>query len=290
MEALLRIGREGNEGPGLARKVQDKMADILEKLVALLPTIREAMADTDVGLSVSDCEKVIYYNPGRTLDLKVPSGAPLREGMVLMDAIRQQKRIARRQEKDIWGIPFIATALPVISFQTAVARQDALKDMANKLMDNINLLASTSEEVTAQTQEMAAVTRGLAEMSQESQKRTQDTGQVLALIRNVAGQTNLLGLNAAIEAARVGEAGRGFGVVAEEIRKLATSSSESIQKIDGILKAVATDSDRTYEEIQRISGNLAQVAQAVSGIAEAVQEALAVAQELDGLANKLAGE
>lgn len=113
MEALLRIGREGNEGPGLARKVQDKMADILEKLVALLPTIREAMADTDVGLSVSDCEKVIYYNPGRTLDLKVPSGAPLREGMVLMDAIRQQKRIARRQEKDIWGIPFIATALPV---------------------------------------------------------------------------------------------------------------------------------------------------------------------------------
>ena len=299
MEALLRIGREENEGPGLARKVQDKMADILEKLVALLPTIREAMADTDVGLSVSDCEKVIYYNPGRTLDLKVPSGAPLREGMVLMDAIRQQKRIARRQEKDIWGIPFIATALPVkeegrvvgaISFQTAVARQDALKDMANKLMDNINLLASTSEEVTAQTQEMAAVTRGLAEMSQESQKRTQDTGQVLALIRNVAGQTNLLGLNAAIEAARVGEAGRGFGVVAEEIRKLATSSSESIQKIDGILKAVATDSDRTYEEIQRISGNLAQVAQAVSGIAEAVQEALAVAQELDGLANKLAGE
>ena len=178
----------------------------------------------------------------------------------------------------------------MISFQTAVARQDALKDMANKLMDNINLLASTSEEVTAQTQEMAAVTRGLAEMSQESQKRTQDTGQVLALIRNVAGQTNLLGLNAAIEAARVGEAGRGFGVVAEEIRKLATSSSESIQKIDGILKAVATDSDRTYEEIQRISGNLAQVAQAVSGIAEAVQEALAVAQELDGLANKLAGE
>ena len=162
--------------------------------------------------------------------------------------------------------------------------------MANKLMDNINLLASTSEEVTAQTQEMAAVTRGLAEMSQESQKRTQDTGQVLALIRNVAGQTNLLGSNAAIEAARVGEAGRGFGVVAEEIRKLATSSSESIQKIDGILKAVATDSDRTYEEIQRISGNLAQVAQAVSGIAEAVQEALAVAQELDGLANKLAGE
>ena len=257
------------------------------------------MADTDVGLSVSDCEKVIYYNPGRTLDLKVPQNAPLREGMVLMDAIRQQKRIARRQEKDIWGIPFIATALPVkeegrvvgaISFQTAVARQDALKDMANKLMDNINLLASTSEEVTAQTQEMAAVTRGLAEMSQESQKRTQDTGQVLALIRNVAGQTNLLGLNAAIEAARVGEAGRGFGVVAEEIRKLATSSSESIQKIDGILKAVATDSDRTYEEIQRISGNLGQVAQAVSGIAEAVQEALAVAQELDGLANHLVEE
>ncbi len=275
------------------------MTDTLEKLIALLPTIREAMADTDVGLSVSDCEKIVYYNPGRTLDLKVPAGAPLKEGMVLADAIRQRRRVVRRQDKNLWGTPFIATALPVqeegqvvgaISFQTAVARQDALKDMAEKLMDNINLLASTSQEVTAQTQEMAAVTRGLAEMSQESQRRTKDTGQVLTLIRNVAGQTNLLGLNAAIEAARVGEAGRGFGVVAEEIRKLATSSSESIQKIDGILKAVETDSGRTYEEIQRISGNLAQVAQAVSGIAEAVQEALSVAQQLDGLANDLTEE
>ena len=124
----------------------------------------------------------------------------------------------------------------------------------------------------------------------ELQASSQKIAEIVGLISGIAGQTNLLGLNAAIEAARVGEAGRGFGVVAEEIRKLATSSSESIQKIDGILKAVATDSDRTYEEIQRISGNLAQVAQAVSGIAQAVQEALAVAQELDGLANKLAGE
>ena len=275
------------------------MKHMLETLIELLPIIREAMADTDVGLSVSDCDKIIYYNPGKTLDLKIPAGAPLKEGMVLMDAIRRRRRVFRRQDKSLWGVPFIATALPIeedgqviggLSFQTAVARQDALKDMANKLMDNINLLASTSQEVTAQTQEMAAVTQGLADMAQESQQRTKDTGQVLTLIRNVAGQTNLLGLNAAIEAARVGEAGRGFGVVAEEIRKLATSSSESIQKIDGILKAVETDSSRTYEEIQRISGNLAQVAQAVSGIAEAVQQALGVAQKLDTLANELAEE
>jgi len=73
------------------------------------------------------------------------------------------------------------------------------------------------------------------------------------MIKNVAAQSNLLGLNAAIEASRVGDVGRGFSVVTEEIRKLATSSTASIKEIDAIINTVQTDSNRIYHNLTQIN-------------------------------------
>lgn len=256
------------------------------------------MADIfDYCVAITDREKYLFYKACSKLDLKIVAGTPLKAGTAVVLAMEERRRATVRGDKAIFGLPYIATAYPIYDDRGAVVggvaiveatdRQDAMKEVADRLNDSISVLASTTEEISAQTQEVASVSASLSRLAQESRQRVKETDQVLGLIKSIAGQTNLLGLNAAIEAARVGEAGRGFGVVAEEIRKLATSSTESVKKIEEIIRAIQNDSDSSAKQLSQVTDVIGQVASAISHVAGAVQQAGGMAHELDELAERL---
>lgn len=275
---------------------QAGIANALAKYLEIMPQLPDLYAN-DIGVSVTDKEKYLLYKPGRTLNLKVELGSPVRPGSAVHRAMEEGRRVVIRADKSLFGLPYIAIAIPIrdqsgvivgaACIQETVARQEQLKEMAAGLTGSIISMAGTSQEISAQAEEIAAVTRELSQAAQDSQNRVRESDQVLGFIRNIAGQTNLLGLNAAIEAARVGEMGRGFGVVAEEIRKLAASSGDSVKKIEAIIKDIKNDSGNTYSQLQQIDAAINQIAQAITQLAGTVQQAGAMAEKLDKAAEDL---
>ncbi|WP_373694310.1 methyl-accepting chemotaxis protein [Pseudomonas entomophila] len=137
------------------------------------------------------------------------------------------------------------------------------RDRVNQALSSIQLLVA---DVTGTSQEI-----------EQLATRANEISQVLDVIGSIAGQTNLLALNAAIEAARAGEAGRGFAVVADEVRALAHRTQQSTAEIEQMIGGIQTGTERAVSAMHssqgRASGTL-EVAQSAGQALEVIAEAI----------------
>ncbi|MGI5920391.1 MAG: methyl-accepting chemotaxis protein [Syntrophomonadaceae bacterium] len=157
-----------------------------------------------------------------------------------------------------------------------------LARMSAELSETMNQVSQVVEEVASYANQIAAQGAGLMDSAQEAVAHLGETGEVLDFINNIAKQTKLLGLNAAIEAARSGEHGRGFAVVADEVRKLAENSTLSVNNISKILSDIE-------KSVQVITNGVNQSGQAVQKQANLTEEALASVQHLQAMSQELSG-
>ena len=162
------------------------------------------------------------------------------------------------------------------------------KDGVSSTIEQISVLSSTLEESEHIVSELA--------------KDSHTIGSVLDVIRGIAEQTNLLALNAAIEAARAGEQGRGFAVVADEVRTLASRTQDSTQEIEGIISSLQTrtkeivdhmgtcrkQGDDSAEQassagkmLEEITSDVSLIMDMNTAIATAIQEQSSVASEVN---------
>ncbi|QZY56215.1 methyl-accepting chemotaxis protein [Crassaminicella profunda] len=265
------------------------MNDLLKKYVNMASFVNDFTED-DLAVAVSDRERVIKCVPGKNVQLRVKEGEILQEHLALFQAMKQNKKITIMIPKDIHGTLMSATATPIkneegqiiggITTVKSISDREELLDIIKTLANSLNEMTKTTTQISSSAEEIASSGEGMIQSANSALTQAKETDQVIGFVQQVAKQTNLLGLNAAIEAARAGEAGRGFQVVAEEIRKLAISSNEAVDKIASVLKEIQGSVIQIQTVVEK-NGTLTQEQ------AAGTEEITAEINELSRLADKL---
>ena len=157
---------------------------------------------------------------------------------------------------------------------------------------NASSAAQTADQAKAKAEEGAGVVSrvvaGIGQVQSQSQEmmadmgtlgtRAEGIGQILNVISDIADQTNLLALNAAIEAARAGEAGRGFAVVADEVRKLAEKTMTATKEVGEAIRGVQTGARKNIENVERAGTAIQEVTKLANISGEALREIVTLAE------------
>ncbi|MGZ5840830.1 MAG: methyl-accepting chemotaxis protein [Xanthobacteraceae bacterium] len=181
--------------------------------------------------------------------------------------------------------------------KTAEVTQDlsgAVAAASEQASANVQSVASATEEMTAsvneisrQVQESSRIAGDAVNQAQQTDARINELsqaagriGDVVKLITAIAEQTNLLALNATIEAARAGEAGRGFAVVASEVKALAAQTAKATEEISTQIAGMQTATQDSVAAIKEIGGTIGRISDIASTIAAAVEEQGAATTEI----------
>ena len=162
----------------------------------------------------------------------------------------------------------VATAMQEMSatVQQVSENSNRAAEAARHAAETARHGGGTVDETLAKMRMIAAAVSGTAKKVEDLGKRSDEIGRIVGVIDDIADQTNLLALNAAIEAARAGEQGRGFAVVADEVRKLAERTTSATKEIAHMIKNIQ---DETRVAVTAMENGTRQVEEGVSSTAEA---------------------
>lgn len=187
------------------------------------------------------------------------------------------------------------------------ATGEAVLGMANRITE-VSAQAQTTAEVARQSRQaaeqgLAAMQNNIAGMNairdsiQETSKRikrlgesSQEIGEITELISDITEQTNVLALNAAIQAASAGEAGRGFSVVAEEVQRLAERSGDATRRIAALVKTIQTDTHDAVAAMERSTRGVVEGTQLSDAAGKALEDIDKVSRQLDELIVRISSQ
>ena len=289
--AVMMLENDGQANQMAVLNLLDEMGDLADGDLTVRAEVREnitgAIADS-INYTIDSLRDLVTGINRASEQVNTATGQAQATSVGLLSAAEKQStQIAETTE----AVGNMTRSILQVSSNASQASQVAQR----------SLQAATQGSLAVQN--TIAGMNGIREQIQETSKRikrlgesSQEIGEIVELISDITEQTNILALNAAIQAASAGEAGRGFTVVAEEVQRLAERSSEATKQIGAIVKTIQTDTNsavaamekstegvvegarlsdaagKALTEIETVSNSLARLIQSISSATEAQTE------------------
>ena len=227
--------------------------ELMKSFYNLIPCF-EFFLDGELGFAISNKERVLYSKYHESFKTESKNGQAMPEVGVMIPpnsavdiCLKKKEPVRFDVPEEAFGIPLKIMVIPVIVdgqaegtlVMTVLGRkQRKVALMAEQLFDSLAHIDGNISVMTERFSDINDTNQGIQAFLDETDKSSHKTDEVLNFVKGIANKTNLLGLNAAIEAARAGDAGKGFGVVADEIRKMSQSTRQSVEEINQILGGI----------------------------------------------------
>ncbi|MHB8742235.1 MAG: methyl-accepting chemotaxis protein [Sulfuricaulis sp.] len=259
-------------------KLLDEMGDLADGDLTIQPEVTEqitgAIADS-INYAVREMRNLVMRIKNAAQQVAVASEHSRQTATELTEAaLRQAAQISEATGKMV-----------------AMAR--SMEDMSKSAERSAEVAqgsVATAKRGAAAVQDTITGMDGMREQIQETAKRikrlgesSQQIGEIVELINDIAEQTNILSLNAAIQAAMAGEAGRGFAVVADEVQRLAERSAEATKQIADLVKTIQADTNEAVASMEQATNGVVQATHLADAAGQALGEIESVSEQLSSL-------
>lgn len=232
---------------------------------------------------------VTKYITGENIDIGYREGDRVKADDSNLQAALNGRQSDIYLDESVYGMPINAYAFPVVEngrvvgalgFGKPLDKEKQLGEYIDTVRQIVLTLQDKSHIIAAHSEELAATSTEIRSQSEKAMENAEKTNDITKFIKDISRQTNLLGLNASIEAARAGQYGAGFNIVAQEVRKLSHQTDDSAKKIEDSLTDVK-------KSLNVLLTNMSEISTASNEEAKLAQDVSEIIETLDGVSLKL---